>query len=296
MQYYQPQTLIYHDGKFVSASATQIDLFGQSLHYGFAAFEGIRAYQTDNGTRIFKAKEHYLRLQKSCELVGLPYPYDTQDLINASYELLQVNKLKDAYIRPLVYADANMTLIAPQESKLMIAAWEWGAYLGNKQIKVGISPFQRPNPKSTFIEAKISGHYVNSILATTHAKRHGYDEALLLDANGFVAEAPGANIFMEKDGKLFTPALGNILPGITRSTIMDIAHRLDIPVFEAAITPAELKAADAAFFCGTAVEIIGIHTIDDHVFKARWADTLGATIASAYKNLVLEKENFEVII
>ncbi|RZK67139.1 MAG: branched-chain amino acid transaminase [Pedobacter sp.] len=296
MQYYDSNSVIYLNGTFVKAAEAKTDLYGQSLHYGLAAFEGIRAYKTHNATRIFKAAAHFERLKKSCELVGIPYPWDNKELIKKTYRLLEKNNLKDAYIRPIVYSDPNMTLIAPEKANIMICAWEWGAYLGDKQLNVCISPFQRPNPKSTFVEAKISGHYVNSILATTDAKKRGFDEALLLDMNGNVAEGSGANIFIEKGGKLYTPALGNILAGITRATVIELCQMLDIEVTEKAISVEELKAADGAFFCGTAAEVIGIHTIDDTVYRQKWSDSIGATIQRAYKNLVLEKVNYEVII
>lgn len=296
MQYYDSNSVIYLNGAFVKAAEAKTDLYGQSLHYGLAAFEGIRAYKTHNATRIFKAAAHFERLKKSCELVSIPYPWDNKELIKKTYRLLEKNNLKDAYIRPIVYSDPNMTLIAPEKANIMICAWEWGAYLGDKQLNVCISPFQRPNPKSTFVEAKISGHYVNSILATTDAKKRGFDEALLLDMNGNVAEGSGANIFIEKGGKLYTPALGNILAGITRATVIELCQMLDIEVIEKAISVEELKAADGAFFCGTAAEVIGIHTIDDTVYRQKWSDSIGATIQRAYKNLVLEKVNYEVII
>ena len=296
MQYYNSNTVIYLNGAFVKATEAKTDLYGQSLHYGLAAFEGIRAYKTHNATRVFKIKEHFERLKKSCELVGIPYPWDNKDLIKKTYRLLEKNNLKDAYIRPIVYSEPQMTLVAPENVNIMICAWEWGAYLGDKQLKVCISPFQRPNPKSTFVEAKISGHYVNSILATTDAKKRGFDEALLLDMNENVAEGSGANIFIEKGGKLYTPALGNILAGITRATVIELCKMLDIEVIEKTISVDELKNADSAFFCGTAAEVIGIHTIDDTVYRQRWSDSIGYTIQRAYKNLVLEKVNYEVII
>lgn len=296
MQYYNSNTVIYLNGAFVKAAEAKTDLYGQSLHYGLAAFEGIRAYKTHNATRIFKIKEHFERLKKSCELVGIPYPWDNKDLIKKTYRLLEKNNLKDAYIRPIVYSEPQMTLVAPEEVNIMICAWEWGAYLGDKQLKVCISPFQRPNPKSTFVEAKISGHYVNSILATTDAKKRGFDEALLLDMNENVAEGSGANIFIEKGGKLYTPSLGNILAGITRATVIELCKMLDIEVIEKQINVEELKNADSAFFCGTAAEVIGIHTIDDTVYRQRWSDSIGYVIQRAYKNLVLEKVNYEVII
>lgn len=296
MQYYNSNTVIYLNGAFIKAAEAKTDLYGQSLHYGLAAFEGIRAYKTHNATRIFKIKEHFERLKKSCELVGIPYPWDNKDLVKKTYRLLEKNNLKDAYIRPIVYSEPQMTLVAPEKVNIMICAWEWGAYLGDKQLKVCISPFQRPNPKSTFVEAKISGHYVNSILATTDAKKRGFDEALLLDMNENVAEGSGANIFIEKGGKLYTPSLGNILAGITRATVIELCKMLDIEVIEKQISVEELKNADSAFFCGTAAEVIGIHTIDDTVYRQRWSDSIGYVIQRAYKNLVLEKVNYEVII
>lgn len=296
MQYYDSNTVLYLNGQFVKSAETKTDLYGQSLHYGYAVFEGIRAYNTHNGTRIFKAKEHFDRLQRSAELMHIPFPFDKDDLIRQTYKLLKKNNLKDAYIRPLVYSGQNMTLEAATESSIMICAWEWAAYLGNKLVKVGISSYQRPNPKSTHVEAKASGHYINSILATTEAKKNGYDEALLLDMNNHIAEAPGANIFIEKNGKLYTPPLGSILPGITRATVIKLCKTLDIECIEKHLTVEDVKAADSAFFCGTAAEIIGIASVDDTVFPAVWTETLGATIQRTYKALVLEKQNYEVII
>jgi branched-chain amino acid aminotransferase len=296
MQYYNSSTQLYLNGEFVPAKNASTDLYSQSLHYGYAVFEGIRAYNTHNGTRIFKAKRHYERLKRSCELVHIPFEWNVDDLVRQTYKLLELNNLKDAYIRPLVYCNPNMTLSDPSSVNIMICAWEWGAYLGDKQVRVCISSYQRPNPKSTPMEAKVSGHYVNSILATTEAKSRGYDEAVLLDQNEFVAEAPGANIFIEKSGKLYTPSLGHILPGITRETVLQLCKSLDIECIEKQITPQELKQADAAFLCGTAAEIIGMKSIDETTFPLKWSDSLGATLQRTYKSLVLEKQNYEVFI
>jgi branched-chain amino acid aminotransferase len=288
--------VLYLDGKFQKAANTTADIYGQSLHYGYAVFEGIRAYHTHNGTRIFKIREHFERLKKSAELVNMPFPWDINNLIKQTYKLLELNNLKDAYIRPLVYAAPNMQLVAATDVSIMICAWEWGAYLGNQQLKVCISSYERPNPKSTPIEAKVSGNYVNSILATTEAKRKGFDEALLLDMNGNIAEAPGANIFIEKNGRLYTPPLGNILAGITRATVIELCRILDIELVEKHLTVKDLKHADSAFFCGTATEIAGIASVDEYQFPIRWNDSVGATIQRTYKCLVLEKQNYEVII
>lgn len=296
MQYFNSNTVLYLNGKFQKAADTTGDIYSQSLHYGYAVFEGIRAYHTHNGTRVFKIREHYERLKRSAELVHMPFPWDVNDLIKQTYKLLQINNLKNAYIRPLVYAAPNMSLVAGTKTSIMICAWEWDAYLGHEQLKVCISSYERPNPKSVPIEAKISGNYVNSIMATTEAKHNGFDEALLLDADQNIAEAPGANIFIEKNGRLYTPPLGNILAGITRATVIELCHILDIEIIEKHLTATDLKHADSAFFCGTACEIAGIASVDDYVFPVKWTDSIGATIQRTYKCLVLEKQNYEVII
>jgi len=168
----------------------------------------------------------------------------------------------------------------------MICAWEWGAYLGDKQLCLTISSFCRPHPRSVKIEAKVCGHYVNSILATNEAKDKGYDEALLLDSDGYLAEGPGANLFFEKDNVLFTPQLGNILPGITRSTVLELAEKLKIDVKQGLYTSQDLFNADSAFYCGTAAELIGIESIDDKKFSKNWNDSLGKKLQEEYSQLV----------
>ena len=168
--------------------------------------------------------------------MNMPYHWTTEELIEATYEVLERNNLQDAYIRPVVYAPANMSFVQNTESFIVIEVWEMEPFLGEKLLRVMTSSFQRPNPKGFKIEAKAAGHYVNSILASQEAKAKGYDEALLTDMNGFVAEGPGANMFYEKDGKLFTPSTGNIFPGITRATVFEICDELDIPVEEKLIT------------------------------------------------------------
>jgi branched-chain amino acid aminotransferase len=284
--YYNEDTIIYNNGIFDKAINTKTDLYGQTLHYGNGVFEGIRAYNTDGGVKIFKAVEHYERLKNSCDLLNIPFSYNIDELVAVTYEVLAKNNIKDGYIRPLVYCDANMALIAPTKSNIMICAWQWGAYLGDKLLDITISSYCRPHPKSTKIEAKACGNYINSILATTEAKRKGFDEALLLDTDGYVAEGPGANIFFEKDGKLFTPKLGNILPGITRATVLELCERLNISVVQDNFLPQALLQADSAFYCGTAAEIIGFNAIDGYVFPLNWANTLGKKLKDAYIDLV----------
>ena len=294
--YYTKDTILFLNGKFIKAVDAHTDFYSQSLHYGFGAFEGIRAYETMNGVKIFKAYEHFERLKKSCALVGIPFQYETEELVQIAYQLLEKNNLGDAYIRPLVYCGPNMQLTQPSEVYLMMCAWEWEKYHGEKQLKMCISSYQRPNPNSLKMEAKVTGHYVNSILATSEAKVRGYDEALMLDMNGFIAEAPGANFFMEKNGVLYTPALGHILPGITRQSVINICRELDIPVKERNIKPEELETADSAFLCGTAAEVVGIESVDAKPFRKEWFDSLGTTVQEAYKCQVLEKSFSFVII
>ncbi|HEY4110054.1 branched-chain-amino-acid transaminase [Puia sp.] len=291
MAYYNENTVLWLDGSIIKAAEAKTDLYGQSLHYGYAVFEGIRSYRTAAGdTKIFKAVEHYDRLQRSAAAMNMPFDYSTTELIAATYDVLAKNKLQDAYIRPVVYAPANMSFNLNTESYTAIQAWEMAPFLGDKLLRVMTSSFQRPNPKGFKIEAKASGHYVNSILASQEAKGKGFDEALLTDMNGHVAEGPGANVFFEKNGKLFTPATGNILPGITRATVLEICHELDIPIEEGQYSTRDLLQADAAFFCGTAAEVIGWHSLDDKPFGKPFPDTLSRRIQLTYKDKVIEKQ------
>ncbi len=289
--YYNENTLIYLNGEFVKASEAKTDLYGQSLHYGYSVFEGIRSYKTVEGeTKIFKAIEHYDRLKVSALALNMPYTWNTKELIAATYEVLKKNNLQDAYIRPVVYAPANMSFNLNTESFIVIQAWEMAPFLGDKLLRVMTSSFQRPNPKGFKIHAKAAGHYVNSILASQEVKAQGFDEALLLDMNDNVAEAPGANVFIERDGKLYTPSLGNILPGITRATVLELCNELNIPVEEKVFTKEEMYGADAAFFCGTAAEIIGLQSLDNKPFTMAWENTVSKLIQDAYKNLIVENK------
>jgi branched-chain amino acid aminotransferase len=295
--YYADHTKVFLNGEFISAKDAQTSLFGQSLHYGNGVFEGIRSYKTEEGTRVFKSEEHYNRLLFSAQKSHLNVAFEVEELMSITNQLLEMNNLSDAYIRPLVYPGVNMTLAPTTESHLFICAWNWGRYLGDETQRLMTSPFERPNPKSCHVEAKVTGHYTNSILASTDAKAKGYDEALLLDQHGFIAEGPGANFFFEKDGKLFTPKRGNILPGITRSTIIDIARDLGYHVEEGQYTLSDLNNADGAFFTGTAVEVAGIASLDDKKFNKEWQDTIGFELSKAYSMTVIGqyKQSFTVI-
>ncbi len=296
--YYNENTFIYLNGKIVKAVDARIDLYSQTMHYGYGVFEGIRSYKTINGeTKIFKEQEHFERLQNSANALNLPYPWTAEELIKATYEVLNRNNLSNAYIRPLVFAPANMSFNPNKESFITIETWEMQPFLGEKLLRVMTSSFERPNPKGFKIEAKATGHYVNSILASQEAKAKGFDEALLCDMNGYVAEGPGANVFYEKDGKMFTPSAGNILPGITRAAVFEICNEFGIEVEEKQITINEMKHADAVFYCGTAAEVIGWESLDDTKFPMAWNGTLSKKIQDAYKNLVTEATfaNAEII-
>lgn len=291
------KTLIYKQGEFIDKSSTAIDIFSQTVNYGFGAFEGIRAYLTNNGVKLFKAREHFERLKQSCDRINIPFTWNIDDLIEASYKLLEKNNLKNAYVRPLVITGPGMDLKINDSSEITIMAWDWDFYQGNKLLKTCISSYQRPNPKSGPVNAKLTGNYINSILATTDALKNGFDDAIQLDTRGFIAEAPGANLFIEKNGRLYTPEVSEyILAGITRGTIIKIAKQLDIEVIEKNLTVDDFKNADSAFLCSTAAEVVGIGSVDDVIFSVPFSDTLGGTLQKAYKNLVLDKLSYEVII
>ncbi|KOS04892.1 branched-chain amino acid aminotransferase [Flavobacterium akiainvivens] len=287
--YYNENTIVYLNGQWIPAAQATASLYNQTMHYGNGIFEGIRAYDTPNGVKIFKAKEHYERMLKSAELMHIKTGYTVEQLTALSYELLEKNGLKNAYIRPLFYLEPTMSLVPVQEpANLFLCAWEWGRYLGDGLLRIGTSSYQRPNPKSCHVEAKTVGHYINSILATTEAKQNGFDEALMLDAAGFVAEGPGANFFYEKDGVLYTCPLGNILPGITRNTVLELAKKNNIPVVEKLFTIDEVKTADSAFFTGTAAEIAGIGSLDDYTFPLVWNNSFGKKLSVLYQKEVLK--------
>lgn len=294
--YYNSKTVLFLDGKFVKAKDAFIDPFSQSLHYGYGVFEGLRSYESIHGVKIFRVREHFERMKRSCELLGIPLNYSVDELAQISYKVLEKNGLTSAYIRPIVLGGQNMSLTTPQNASVMIVAWEWDRYFGDKSVKVGISAYEKANPNSHEVEAKVCGNFVNSILATTEAKQRGYDEGLLLDMSGFVASGPAANFFFEKDGTLYTAPLGNILPGITRKTVFEICYELDIPVKEKLFLPQELHDADGAFFCGTAAEITPIDSVEGNGFRKPWNKTLSYQVQEAYRNLVLDKSYSYVIV
>jgi branched-chain amino acid aminotransferase len=261
---------IWMDGKFVDWEAAQIHVLSHTLHYGVGVFEGIRCYKTEDGrSAIFRLREHVDRLFASAHIVFLKIPFSRDKICQAIRKTLTTNGLTEGYIRPVVFiGDGEMGLFAKTNPiRVAVAAWSWGAYLGDEGIRKGIrakvSSFCRHHVNSAMTKGKINGYYVNSVLAKWEVKKAGYDEAVMLDTEGYVAEASGENIFIVRNGILQTSTLTSILPGITRDSVLNIARKLDIPVKEARFTRDEMYIADEMFFTGTAAEITPVREVDD---------------------------------
>jgi branched-chain amino acid aminotransferase len=261
---------IWMDGKFVDWEAAQIHVLSHTLHYGVGVFEGIRCYKTEDGrSAIFRLREHVDRLFASAHIVFLKIPFSRDKICQAIRKTLTTNGLTEGYIRPVVFiGDGEMGLFARTNPiRVAVAAWSWGAYLGDEGIRKGIrakvSSFCRHHVNSAMTKGKINGYYVNSVLAKWEVKKAGYDEAVMLDTEGYVAEASGENIFIVRNGILQTSPLTSILPGITRDSVLNIARKLDIPVKEARFTRDEMYIADEMFFTGTAAEITPVREVDD---------------------------------
>ena len=256
------------DGKFVAWDNAQIHIMTHTLHYGLGAFEGIRCYNTPKGPAIFKLDEHVNRLFQSAHIFLIDIPFTQDEIKKAIIATVKVNKLKECYIRPLVYIGYGAMGLYPKGNpiKVAIAAWPWGAYLGEdgleKGIKVKISSFIRNHVNSNMSRGKICGYYVNSQIAKKEAITNGYDEALLLDTEGYISEGSGENIFIVRNGVLKTTPLTSILEGITRDSIMTMAANTGIKVIEERFTRDEVYIADEAFFTGTAAEITPIRELD----------------------------------
>ncbi len=284
---------IWVDGKFVDWEKAKIHILTHSLHYGGGVFEGIRAYETEKGPAVFRLKEHLKRLFFSSSVLGMKIPFSRKEIEKAIIDLIKVNKVKQCYIRPLVIFGYGVMGLYPKKAPInvIISLWTWKKYLG-KNLKVKVSKFIRIHPQSTVVEAKICGHYVNSILASIEAKKEGFDEALLLDYKGFVAEGPGENIFLVKNKKILTPKKGSILPGITRDTIITIAkQKLNLKVEEKEITLKELKNADELFFAGTAVEVSPIVQVDKTIISDGKEGEITKKIRELYQRIVSGKES-----
>ncbi len=261
--------VIWLDGEMVPWREAKIHVLTHTLHYGMGVFEGVRAYHAEQGTAIFRLQEHTDRLFNSAHILGMPMPFDRDTLNEAQLAVVRENNLDSAYLRPMCfYGSEGMGLRADNlKVHVMAAAWEWGAYLGddgiNKGIRIRVSSFTRHHVNATMCRAKANGNYMNSMMALQEALHDGYDEALLLDASGFVMEGSGENIFIVRDGVIYTPDLTSALDGITRRTVMSLAQELDIPVVEKRITRDEVYIADEAFFTGTAAEVTPIREVDN---------------------------------
>ncbi|HRB28600.1 MAG: branched-chain amino acid transaminase [Nitrosomonas sp.] len=263
--------VIWYDGKMVPWRDANTHVLTHTLHYGLGVFEGVRAYETERGTAIFRLQEHTNRLFNSAHILMMKIPYDKATLMQAQCDVVRQNKLSSCYIRPLAfYGSEAMGLSAKTLSvHIIIAAWPWGTYLGpeslEKGIRVKISSFTRHHVNINMCRAKSVSTYTNSILANQEVSANGYDEALLLDTDGYVAEGSGENIFIIKQGKIFTPDLTACLEGISRASVIELAGEIGVPVIEKRITRDEVYCADEAFFTGTAAEVTPIRELDNRM-------------------------------
>ncbi|MEO8169644.1 MAG: branched-chain amino acid transaminase [Oxalobacteraceae bacterium] len=260
---------IWQDGTLIDWRDAKIHVLTHSLHYGMAVFEGVRAYQTPEGTAIFRLREHTQRLLNSAKIFQMVVPYDLDTLMAAQKQVVRENQLESCYLRPLVWVGSEKLGISAKGNTIhvAIAAWPWGAYLGEEGMAQGIrvktSSFTRHHVNVSMVRAKASGYYINSILANQEALTDGYDEALLLDTDGYVSEGSGENVFIVKNGKLYTPDLASCLDGITRDAVLTMARDLGIDVIEKRITRDEMYCSDEAFFTGTAAEVTPIRELDN---------------------------------
>ena len=265
---------IWHDGKLVPWREATTHVLTHSLHYGLAVFEGLRAYKTASGTAIFRLREHTERLFNSAHIFMMKMPYDKETLIAAQREVVRANNLESCYVRPIAFYGSEKMGVSPKGAQVhvSIAAWPWGAYLGadglEKGIRVKTSSFARHHINVTMCRAKFSGTYANSILANQEAVDHGYDEALLLDVDGYVAEGAGENLFLVKNGRLYEPELTSALIGITRDSVIQLAQDIGLEVHTKRITRDDIYIADEAFFTGTAAEVTPIRELDNRVIGA----------------------------
>jgi branched-chain amino acid aminotransferase len=260
--------VIWFDGKLVPWREATTHVLTHTLHYGMGVFEGVRAYKTDKGTAIFRMHEHTDRLFRSAHILGMRLPYDKETINEAMRTAIRKNSLESAYVRPICfYGSEGMGLRADNLNvHVAVAAWYWGAYLGEENMKTGIrvktSSFTRHHVNVAMCRAKATGHYFNSILALHEAQAGGYDEALMLDAQGYVMEGSGENVFIARNGQIYTPDLTSALDGITRDTIFRLAAEIGKPIKEKRITRDEVYVADEAFFTGTAAEVTPIRELD----------------------------------
>jgi branched-chain amino acid aminotransferase len=262
---------IWYDGKLVPWREANTHVLTHSLHYGLSVFEGLRAYKTNDGTAIFRLREHIERLFNSARIFMMEIPFTRDQIAEAHCEVIRQNRLESGYLRPIAFYGSEKMGVSPRGAAVhvAIAAWPWGAYLGEDGLKKGIrvktSSFARHHINVSMVRSKTAGHYVNSILANMEATRDGYDEALLLDTAGFVAEGAGENLFIVRDGRLIEPQLVSGLTGITRATVIELAAEMGLQVHSVPLTRDDVYLADEAFFTGTAAEVTPIRELDGRV-------------------------------
>ncbi|MEJ7137763.1 branched-chain amino acid transaminase [Amphibiibacter pelophylacis] len=284
---------IWMDGQLVDWRDAKVHVLTHTLHYGCGAFEGVRAYKTDKGTAIFRLQEHTQRLLNSSKILRMPITWTADQLNAAQCQVVRENALDSAYIRPLVWLGSEKLGVSPKGNTVhaMVAAWNWGAYLGEEGLKRGIrvktSSYTRHHVNITMTQAKAVSNYTNSILANMEVTDDGYDEALLLDSSGFVSEGAGENIFVIKDGTIYTPDLSaGALNGITRNTVFHIAKDLGLEIIQKRITRDEVYIADEAFFTGTAAEVTPIRELDRIALGAGSRGPITEKIQSAFFDIV----------
>ncbi|MER1940186.1 branched-chain amino acid transaminase [Castellaniella sp. FW104-16D08] len=287
--------VIWYDGKLVPWREATTHVLTHSLHYGLSVFEGVRAYKTDHGTAIFRLEDHTRRLFNSAHIYQIKIPYTREAISSAQIEVVRRNELESCYIRPIVFYGSEKMGVSPKGAQVhvAIAAWPWGAYLGEEALKQGIrvkiSSFARQHVNVTMPRAKIASTYANSILANAEAQDHGYDEAILLDTSGFVAEGAGENLFIVRDGVLYEPDIACALTGITRASIHQLADDLGLKVVSRRLTRDDLYIADEAFFTGTAAEVTPIREIDGRQIGAGERGPITAQLQKAFFDAVSGK-------
>jgi branched-chain amino acid aminotransferase len=286
---------IWQDGKLVPWRNATTHVLTHSLHYGLAVFEGLRAYKTASGTAIFRLREHTERLFNSAHIYMMKIPYSREVIMEAQKEVVRANKLESCYVRPIAYYGSEKMGVSPKGASVhvAIAAWPWGAYLGAEALENGIrvktSSHARHHVNVSMCRAKYSGTYANSILANLEATEHGYDEGLLLDVDGFVAEGSGENLFMVKNGKIYEPELTSALIGITRDSIITLAQELGYTVAARRITRDDLYIADEAFFTGTAAEVTPIREVDGRIIGTGRRGPVTTSLQKAFFDCVTGK-------
>jgi len=284
--------LIWYNGRTVDWRDAKTHVLTHTLHYGMGVFEGVRAYKTEQGPAIFRLRDHTQRLFNSAHILGMKLPYDRDTLDEAQRTAVRINDLESAYVRPMFfYGPEGMGLRADNlQVHCVVAAWHWGSYLGEESItngiRVRVSSFTRHHVNITMCRAKANGNYMNSMMALQEALRDGYDEALLLDAEGYVMEGSGENVFVVRDGVLYTPDLTSALDGITRRTVMQLAREIGIDVVEKRITRDEVYIADEAFFTGTAAEVTPIREVDGRPIGSGTRGPITEKLQSMYFDVV----------